>query len=123
MNHAQPATRVTAQPLQRLASWPHGWPSRVEHRIVRAAVVIGEVVYTGWRHSEIGSHVARTLGVAITDEQRGFIDHLGNFHDRRSAAKIALGSRQVLSVRAMTLLSEDLWDENGVPHRGADATA
>jgi hypothetical protein len=121
MNQVQTTQRVTAHPLQRLASWPHGWPKRIDHRIVKAAVLVGDQVYVGWRHSEICSHVVRTLGVEIAEEQRGFIDHLGNFHDRRQAAKIALGSRQVLSVRAMTLLSEDLWDENGVP-RGADAT-
>lgn len=86
-------------------------------RIVKAAVRHGDLVYTGWRHSEIIRHVA-ALGKEYTpQEDQGFVDSLGNFHNRWRAGQIAAIARQA-PFRHGTLISEQLWDADGNPTVG-----
>ncbi len=95
---------------------PRQWPERHEHRIVKAAVRVGETVYIGWRHAVIMRHVT-SQGAAdyIDQDMQGFVDNLGNFHSRYMSAKIACRARQIRDIRLSTLLSEELWDEDGTP--------
>lgn len=97
------------------------WPDRVDHKIVKAAIKFGDRVYVGWRHAYILDYLRNEgherMSFGHQDDQ-GFINHLGWFFDRQMSAKIASGSRQCTwdQIKAMTLLSEDLWDGDGKPH-------
>lgn len=84
-----------------------------DSRLVKAAVRYLDHVYTGWRHSEIISHL-NSLDAPTTQDDQGFIDQHGVFYGRYQAARIALRARQIARLTPM-LTSEDLWDDNGTP--------
>jgi hypothetical protein len=90
---------------------PHWYPYRSEAQLVKAAIRLGDVVYTGWRHGEILQfmHGAGCAKPAMDDQ--GFIDERGDFYDRLSAA--ALLHSRGHPLRQSPLLSEDLWDNDG----------
>jgi hypothetical protein len=112
---------VEVLPLILPPKWPHGWPECEEHKIVKAAIKFGDKVYVGWRHIHILDHLRHEGHDRLSfgsQEDQGFINNLGWFFDRYMSAKIASGARQCTwsQIRAKTLLSEDLWDEEGTPH-------
>ncbi len=94
------------------------WPQRIDHKIVKAAVKMGDKVYIGWRHSHILGYLREQGFERLSfgaQEDQGFIDQLGWFLSRELAAKIAYGSRQCTQVKCGMLLSENVWDEDGTP--------
>jgi hypothetical protein len=88
--------------------------------ITKAAVRVGQIVYLGWRHAEIMGYLHRKLVCKhVTMEMQGFIEKLGYFHNRIQAGKIAYGARQLKPgerPHPAGMLSEHLWDDNGVFH-------
>jgi hypothetical protein len=98
-------------PLKRVQR-PSGVP------IVKAAVIVGEDVYTGWRHAHIMVHIHSQEGLAshsIGQDDQGFVDADGCFYNRYQSARIALKNGQTKRLHNL-LTSEDLWDNEGVPH-------
>lgn len=111
---------IEVLPLVLPPPWPTGWPERAEHKIVKAAVKLGDKVYTGWRHADILSHLRHEGHARLSfgsQEDQGFVDNKGWFFDRHQSAKIAAGARQCTwdSIKCKMLLSEDVWDEDGTP--------
>lgn len=133
-------TTIECIPLKRLK--PAEFLPRLEHRIIKAAVTFApppelaamlaehwrlkglwvaedptEVVYTGWRHSDIIMHI-HALGKGYTkQEDQGFVCNQGAFHDRRMSFKIAAGARQLASglTHVHDLMSEEVWAKDGTP--------
>ena len=63
-------------------------------RIVKAGVIVGTAVFTGWRHADIMAHlIARRMTEFIDDTCMGFVDEHGNFWSRYQASKIAILAR------------------------------
>jgi len=87
-------------------------------RIAKAAIRHGEDVYTGWRHSDILSHM-RYIGLerlSCSGAEQGFVDEDGFFYERYMSAKIAGRCGQITSIKHGTLMSEELWDNDGKPN-------
>lgn len=84
--------------------------------LTKAAVWCQErkTVFTGLRHADVLHHM-KFLGCEKPrgSETQGFICQNGIFWDRNDASLIALASGQT-SVQKNPLLSEDLWDYDGV---------
>lgn len=87
-------------------------------RIVKAAIKKNNEVFIGWRHAHIMIEM-RDSGILkyVSQEDQGFVDQHGNFHDRLISMKIAQTSGQVKS-KGLILLSEDVWDKDGTPRSG-----
>ena len=102
---------VESIPLKLLSEGEH--PER-DARIVKAAIRFGDLVYTGWRHSVIMEHVHARGKAYTTQEDQGFVDQYGNFHNRWRSGQIAARARQA-PFRHGTLLSEQVWDNQGKP--------
>ena len=84
-------------------------------KIVKAAVMWNDKVYTGWRHIHIMLHL-RSLGKEhVTQDEQGFVDAEGHFQTRYRSSRFAYHAGQVRRIKHM-LTSEDVWDEDGVPH-------
>ncbi len=86
-------------------------------RIVKAAVTLGDRVFTGWRHSEILSHLGRIGTPQLSQDAQGFVADNGSFYNRYQSARIALHARQIKRLPHV-LTSEDLWDNDGTPRDG-----
>ena len=80
-------------------------------KIEQAAILQDGIIYTGKRHNEIIKDMVNNYGLPkpITGEE-GFVNELGEFVDRLTAAKIALESGQIERLdRPPDLYSEDLY--------------
>ena len=110
---------IDVLPLILPPPWPQGWPERIDHKIVKAAVKVGDKVYVGWRHAHIISYL-HCNGVVphVYQEMQGFVDNMGWFFNRQNSVVIASGARQCRwdQIKCKQLLSEDLWDNEGKPH-------
>lgn len=85
--------------------------------IIKAAVKVGTVIYTGWRHNAIRYHLINENICAPPRENEGFIDNKMIFHNRYVAGKIAFCANQMHARRmGHELISEELWDNNGKFH-------
>ncbi len=89
-------------------------PPQKPFKIVKAAVKCGDNVYTGWRHSDIISHIHTSIGTYTTQEDQGFVDQHNNFYNRYQSARIAYHARQIEKIPPV-MTSEDLWDVDGIP--------
>ncbi len=89
-------------------------------RIVCAANRYGDFIVQGTRHFSvtmnamidlIGIDALHAYAGGGDNEEQGFIDQFGTFHDRREAAKIAVAAGQVAAedIRGVTLFSEELY--------------
>lgn len=85
-------------------------------KLVKAAIVCGADVYTGWRHAHIIQYLAShdLIHSKVTQDQQGFIDQDGVFYRREGCSGIAFMNGQTKTF-INTLTSEDLWDVNGNP--------
>lgn len=90
---------------------PHWYPYRREAKLAKAAIRLGDVVYTGWRHDQILSFMYGAGCARPHIDDQGFIDERGDFYDRLSGAAL-LHSRGI-PVERTPLMSEDLWDNEG----------
>lgn len=80
-------------------------------KIEQAAILQDGIIYTGKRHNEIINDMVNNYGLSkpIKGEQ-GFVNDLGEFVDRLTAAKIALESGQIARLDSPPdLHSEDLY--------------
>ena len=81
-------------------------------RIINAAVKRNDQVITGRTHSEcIHKAIAdNNWDYPITQEEQGFVDNNGKFHDRIESMEIAVTAGQIFieSIGRNYLLSEDL---------------
>ncbi len=89
-----------------------------EARIVKAAVICGRYVFTGWRHSGIIVYINDQFGLRTIQEDQGFVDQFGTFYNRYRSARIALRARQIGRLPHV-LTSEDLWDVDGKPRENS----
>ena len=89
-------------------------------RIVCAANRYGNFIVPGTRHFSvtmnavidlIGLDALRAYAGGLENEEQGFIDQFGTFHNRQDAARIAVAAGQVLpeEIRGGTLFSEELY--------------
>lgn len=89
-------------------------------RIVAAANRYGDFIVVGARHfcvtmnsmiDLIGLDVLHEYAGGPDNEEQGFIDQFGTFHNRRDAALIAIAAGQVKAedLRGEYLFSEDVW--------------
>jgi len=79
--------------------------------ITKAAVKLGDDVYTGLRHPQIIHHVV-WIGVAdyVHQGEQGFVTDDGEFLDRMAASQHAVASGQVKERSSpWPLLSEEVW--------------
>lgn len=85
-------------------------------KLVKAAVWCQErkTVFTGLRHSDVLKHMM-TIGCEKPrgEETQGFLCQHGVFWDRHDGAIIAFAAGQTKEQKTV-LMSEDLWDYNGV---------
>ncbi len=87
-------------------------PPPKPYKIIKAAVKFGDLVFIGWRHSDIITHVHALGKGYTTQEDQGFVDQHGNFYNRYQSARIALRARQITKLPSV-IMSEDLWDKYG----------
>ncbi len=79
--------------------------------LVSSAILLDGKIYTGKRHHRIIANV-RTYGLkrgAFKKGCQGFVDEEGNFYTRKAARVHAFNCRQIETIIAKTLTSEDLW--------------
>lgn len=92
----------------------------VQLRVVAAANRYGNFVVVGARHhcvtmngiiDLIGIDALHAYAGGDENEEQGFIDQYGTFHDRQEAAIIAIEAGQVdeENLRGTHLFSEDVW--------------
>lgn len=91
-----------------------------EGKLVKAAIVVGEKTYTGWRHADIRNEIALTgiprgeiCAITSDDWKVGFITENGRFLTRRQALTYGRSIGQVKKLIGSVLTSEDLWDNEG----------
>lgn len=94
-------------------------PSKRKHikdiKLVKAAVHVDAVVYTGWRHSEIMCYLRENkLTTYVGQDAQGFVDQDGNFYRREACGCLAFLNGQTKECKS-PLLSEHLWDVDGNP--------
>lgn len=79
--------------------------------IIASAILWEDKIYTGKRHCNIISDMVTKHGIKPPIKgKQGFIDENGNFLDRKTAAKIAIETKQIEKLNWPPLLySEDLW--------------
>jgi hypothetical protein len=83
--------------------------------IKQAAIRHGGRIFTGHRHADIfQANAVFRNGVivsSIANGEQGFVDDLGQFHSRESAARIALETGQITALKysSTKLFSEDLY--------------
>jgi hypothetical protein len=93
--------------------------------IVKAAIIVEDVIYTGWRHCFIIHDYCKQTGKKSCpgtnwpeDEvsNQGFVTSEGRYVDRETALKIATVAKQVIVKHGCKheLYSEDLWNVNGI---------
>lgn len=85
--------------------------------IVKAAVKLGDRVFTGWRHADILHHLIAAGTPQRDQEAQGFVADNGSFYNRYQSARIALRARQIGRLPHV-LTSEDLWENDGTPRDG-----
>ena len=83
--------------------------------ITAAAIRVGNVIYTGYRHGKILRDICDQAAATdtmprITQPMQGFIDALGHFLNREEAARVAYLAGQIKKPKTC-LLSEDIWPE------------
>lgn len=92
----------------------------VQLRIVGAANRYGDFIVHGVRHfcvsmnamiDLIGIDALHAYAGGPDNEEQGFVDQYGTFHNRRAAATIAIAAKQVNheDLRGAILFSEDVW--------------
>lgn len=78
--------------------------------IVKAAILLNGKIYTGKRHCNIIKKLVDDGFDTPIKGTQGFIDHLGDFYDRKEAAKIVLETGQLKKLNwPPYLYSEDLY--------------
>jgi len=94
---------------------------RPEGKIVKAAILVGEKVFTGWRHADIRNEIVVTTDISREeiaaimhdDWKCGFITENGRFLTRNQALTYGQSIGQITKTIGSVLTSEDLWDNNG----------
>ncbi len=91
-----------------------------DSRIIKAAIIIRDIVYLNWRHSYIFQDIRETGKydrIESSKGEQGFVDQYGFFYSRSQAARIAFRQEQTKKL-CDPLFSEDLWDNDGTPRDG-----
>ena len=84
--------------------------------IIRAAVRIGDRVFTAWRHHQAIQEAVKAGATKHVDQDaQGFVTQNGRFLSRAQAKAYALYTGQVTELPEGPLLSEYLWDSDGNP--------
>ena len=94
---------------------------RPEGKIVKAAVLVGDKTYVGWRHADIRNDIVATTNtpreemaaIMHDDWKCGFITENGRFLTRRQALIYGQSIGQIDEIKGSVLTSEDLWDNDG----------
>lgn len=95
--------------------------------IVKAAIIVNDVVYTGWRHCHIihdyclKTKKKRCPGTNWPEDEnsnQGFVTSTGRYVDRDEAFAIVKAANQIMIKHgnSRTLYSEDLWNVDGIPY-------
>jgi len=98
---------------------------RPEGKIVKAAIRVGEKIYTGWRHADIRNDIVDTTDISreeiasiMHDEWKvGFVTENGRFLTRKQALIYGRVHGQIDTIEGSVLTSEDLWDNDGKEHK------
>jgi hypothetical protein len=96
---------------------------RPEGKIVKAAIIFNDKIYTGWRHSDIRDDIRNLvnpprldLANALHDPWKcGFVTENGRFLTRKQALTYGMTIGQINEITGSVLTSEDLWDNQGNP--------
>ncbi len=112
MTENKPGTEgVEAQPLH-MTMLPFNPP-----RVTKAAIRSCGYIWSGWRHADILAEM-RSAGIdrmRCQKAEQGFQTTLQSFVSRDAALSTAVASGQIdYRNRPHVLLSEHLWDENGL---------
>ena len=94
--------------------------------IVKAAIIVDDVIYTGWRHCFIIHDYCQQHNVnkcppvnhkGETVSNQGFVTDTGRFVTREEAYNIVKANGQVVVKHGGTVFcSEDLWNVEGKPY-------
>lgn len=92
-----------------------------EGKIIKCAIIVNGVTYTGWRHSDIRNNIVDTTNITreemsnvMHDEWKvGFIAENGRFLTRKQALVYGRSIGQIDEIIGYTLTSEDLWNADG----------
>jgi plasmid maintenance system antidote protein VapI len=98
---------------------------RPEGKIVKAAILVGDKTYVGWRHADIRNEILETTDISREDIARimhdewkvGFITENGRFLTRKQALIYGRVHGQITEIAGSVLTSEDLWDNEGREHK------
>ena len=97
-------------------------PLHPEGKLVKAAIVLGDKVYTGYRHAQIRTDMIisgipqDTIDSTMNDPWKvGFITENGRFLTRKQSLPYARSIKQINKIIHNEICSEDLWDEQGQP--------
>lgn len=93
-----------------------------EGKIVKAAIKVGDEIFTGWRHSDIRNIIIKEKSMSQEEMKKimnpwnqGFVTENGIFLTRTQAYSYGQFMGQVGSIIGSELTSEDLWDNYGNP--------
>jgi hypothetical protein len=84
-------------------------------KLVKAAIWVDSLVYTGWRHADIMWYLKEhNLVKHVSQDMQGFVDQYGNYYRRKAAGMVAFRNNQITEY-VDPLTSEHLWDIDGNP--------
>jgi hypothetical protein len=95
-----------------------------EGKLVKAALIFRDKLYTGWRHADIRNQIMdetkaprEEVSALMSDKWSvGFITENGRFLTRMQAFVYGRNRNQIGEIIGSELTSEDLWDIVGKPH-------
>ena len=92
-----------------MEKFPQRGPEKEEiEKIVKSAVMVNGLVYTGKRHNDAIQAAVRETGIRPITGEQGFVTNTGRFVSRQEAAQIAFEAGQTKELKDK-LFSEDVW--------------
>lgn len=84
-------------------------------KFVKAAIRVGDNVFTEWRHHNIIRHLHGLGFKAIDVNDQGFVDQNGYYYGNRKFCGYWAWRNGQIKKQVRDLTSEDLWDAQGNP--------